>query len=84
MNSIWIDQAQERANVSRFGEKLRTLRKRRGLTVQQLGDLLGVHNSHVVRLEKGTRKPSVDLVLEISRIFQVAADQLIKDELDLD
>ena len=70
--------------MKRFGEKLRILRKQRGLTVQQLGDMLGVHNSHIVRMEKGNRKPSVDLVLKISRVFDVSSDQLIKDELELD
>ncbi len=70
--------------MKRFGEKLRALRTQRGLTVQQLGDMLGIHNSHVVRMEKGQRKPSVDVVLEISRIFDVSADTLIKDELELD
>lgn len=69
--------------MKRFGEKLRILRKREGLTLRQLGQMLGVHNSHVARIEKG-QKPSVELILKLSHIFNVSLDSLMKDELDLD
>ncbi len=67
-----------------FGEKLRVLRKKRGLTRQQLGDMLGVHNSHIVRMEKGNRKPSVDLVLKIAEVFRVTPNQLMLDDQEVD
>ena len=70
--------------MSRIGEKLRALRQRKGLTVRQLGDILGVSNVHIVRIENGQRKPSIDLVDRMSRFFNVSTDQLIKDELELD
>ena len=70
--------------MSRIGEKLRILRQQKGLTVRELGDILGVSNVHVVRIENGQRKPSIDLVDRMSRFFEVSTDQLIKDELELD
>ena len=69
--------------MQRFGEKLHTLRMQRGLTLRELADMLGVHNSHVARIEKG-EKPSVELILKISRLFDVPIDILMKDELELD
>ncbi len=65
-------------NVSRSG-----LRQRRGLTSRALGKLLGVSNAYIIQIENGQRRPSID-VAEISRYFQVPADQLIKDELEVD
>lgn len=70
--------------MERFGEKLLTLRSRHNLTVKQLGDMLGVSDSYVSRLEKGKKTPNVAMLLKISRVFNVSLDQLAKDELDVD
>ena len=69
--------------MKKFGEKLRILRKRRGLTLRQLGSMLDVHYTHVGRIENGL-KPSVDLILKIADIFDVCIDKLMRDELELD
>lgn len=71
-------------NMNKIGEKLHNLRQGKGLTTRQLGNILGVSNVHIVRIENGQRKPSVDLVDRMSRFFEVTTDQLIKDELDID
>jgi transcriptional regulator with XRE-family HTH domain len=69
--------------MKRFGEKLRILRQRERMTLRQLADMLGIHNSHVARIEQG-QKPSVELILKISHLFNISLDQLMKDELELD
>lgn len=69
--------------MKRFGEKLRALRQREGMTLRQLADMLGVHNSYVARIEQG-QKPSVELILKISHLFNISLDRLMKDELELD
>lgn len=66
--------------MQRFGEKLRTLRLRRGLTLQELARELGLHNhSHLSNIETGKRKPSADLIIKIVQYFNIPADQLILD-----
>ena len=70
--------------MSRIGEKLRTLRQRQGLTSRELGSILGVSNAYIIQIENGQRRPSIDLVARMSRFFNIPADILIKDELDLD
>lgn len=71
--------------MQRFGEKLRTLRKQRGMTINQLAQAIGhTTHSHVSELETGKRKPSLDLALRLARFFDVSLDQLVKDELELD
>ncbi len=58
-----------------------TLRKQRGLSLRQLGDMLGVSDSYVGRMEKGKKIPNVAMVIKISHLFDVTTDQLVKDEL---
>ena len=71
--------------MQRFGEKLRTLRTRRGMTLKELALKLG-HSAHgyISELESGKKKPTAELVLNAARLFGVSTDQLLKDELDLD
>ncbi len=70
--------------MKKLGQKLRTLRQQRGLTLRQLADLLGVHNTHLNKIELGKKRPSSDLILQIADLFNVTADQLMRDDLGLD
>lgn len=69
--------------MKQFGRKLKELRKFRNLTLVQLGELLGVHNTYVSQLETGKRIPNAEMILKIADIFEVTCDQLMRDELDL-
>ncbi len=53
--------------------------------MKELASLLG-YSSHtfIAALESGRRKPSAELAVKLSRIFDVTTDQLLKDELQLD
>jgi transcriptional regulator with XRE-family HTH domain len=70
--------------MKRFGEKLSILRKKQGLTVRQLGEMLSVHNTYISQLEKGRRIPNAEMILRIADTFGVTADQLMRDELEVD
>ncbi len=70
--------------MQRFGEKLRTLRKRRGLAQHELAVLLGfASQTYIHFLETGRKFPNVALILKVSDLFGVTTDQLIRDELEL-
>jgi transcriptional regulator with XRE-family HTH domain len=45
--------------------------------------MLAVTRTHVSRMERGEKIPSVPLLLKISDIFGVTADPLSRDELEL-
>jgi transcriptional regulator with XRE-family HTH domain len=70
--------------MKRFGEKLRTLRNRQGLTLRHLAEMLDVSHSYIGQMERDEKIPNVEMVLKISRIFNVSTDVLIKDELGLE
>ena len=71
--------------MDRFGEKLRILRNQNGISLRKLADELGyASHNHLAGIERGERKPSVDLVLKIADIFAVSIDTLLRDEIELD
>jgi transcriptional regulator with XRE-family HTH domain len=70
--------------MTRFGEKLRTLRNKQGLTLRQLGEMVGVSFTFLGKLEKGEKTPNVSMVLRLANVFDVSTDQLIRDELEVD
>lgn len=70
--------------MNRLGEKLRILRQRRGLSQIQLGDMLDVNQTYIGKMERGEKMPNLAMLLKLSRLFNVSADVLIKDELELD
>jgi transcriptional regulator with XRE-family HTH domain len=70
--------------MERFGEKLRILRTRHGLSLRQLSDMLEVSHSYIAKMERGEKTPNVAMVLTVSQIFNVSTDVLIKDELELE
>ncbi len=70
--------------MNKFGEKLRALRKKRELTLRELGAMLGVNHTHIVQLETGRRTPNAAMILKIADTFGVSTDVLMRDELDLD
>lgn len=71
--------------MQRFGEKLRLIRTKHGMSLRQLSTELGF-NSHgyVGDLESGRKKPSLEVVLKIARLFNISVDLLVKDEMEVD
>ncbi|MDM8520929.1 helix-turn-helix transcriptional regulator [Anaerolineales bacterium HSG6] len=69
--------------MSRFGEKLRTLRTQQGLTLQQVADAVGATNSYISKMERGQSLPTIDLALKIARFFEVTVDDLADDSVEI-
>ena len=59
------------------GSRLRESRKKKGLTQEQLGKLVGVGKSTICSYEKETRNPSLETVVEFLNILGVSADYLL-------
>lgn len=70
--------------MQRFGEKLRTLRDRRDISLRELATELGFSShAHLGRIEKGEKTPSAELILKIADFFEVSIDDLMRDEREL-
>lgn len=66
-----------------FSEKLAALRRREGLTQEQLADWLGVTRQSVSKWEGGTAMPELSKLISLSEIFGVSMDVLVKEGLDM-
>ena len=62
------------------GAKIRTLRNELGLSQDALGDLVGVGGSMIKHIERGVKKPSVDLLKRIADVYGCTVDDLLKDD----
>ena len=60
-----------------MGPRLRALRQQRGLTLGEVSEATGVSASTLSRLEGGQRRPNLELLLPLARLFQVPLDDLV-------
>lgn len=60
-----------------FGEILKDLRLKAGLTQKQLADQIGVSKSVVSFYELSERIPSPSVLIKLSSVFHVSADYLL-------
>ena len=63
-----------------FSEKLQEFRKSKGLTQEQLADILYVSRTAVSKWESGRGYPNIDSLKEISKFFSVSVDELLSGE----
>jgi len=59
------------------GTRLRTLRTKRDLTLTDLSETTGISISTLSRLESGTRRPTLELLLPLARAHGVTLDDLV-------
>jgi len=60
-----------------FGERLRELRKQKGLTQQQLGEELRVTTRTIINYEAGRSYPYMDVISRLEDLFHVRIDLLM-------
>lgn len=58
-------------NKSFFGDKLRLARLVKGITQQQLGDLVSTTRQYIHQLESGSRQPAEDVLLALCEALSV-------------
>ncbi len=63
-----------------FEEKLKLLRKKSNLTQEELAEKLCVSRQAITKWENGDGLPDIDNLKEISRLFKVSIDELVKEE----
>ena len=63
-----------------FNEKLQELRKQKGLTQEELAELLYVSRAAISKWESGRGFPNIESLKEISKFFSVSLDELLSGE----
>ncbi len=64
----------------KFGTRIYNLRKGKGLSQSELGDLVGVSNKAVSKWENGEAKPAINQLMKLSKVFNVSMDEIINIE----
>ena len=67
-----------------FADKLIRLRKRMGLSQEELADKMNVSRQAVSKWESGQSVPDLGRILELSTLFNVSTDYLLKDEIEIE
>lgn len=63
-------------------ENMKKIRKNKGWSQSDLADKIGIHLTHVNRIEKGKINPSLDVAFKIAGALGVSLDSLISDNED--
>jgi len=62
-----------------LAEKIQILRKQSGMSQEQLAEKITVSRQAVSKWEQGESFPDIDNIVQLSKIFDVSTDYLLKD-----
>ena len=72
--------AQESTLEVKVGSRLRSLRRSKGWSLDNLADRAGIGASTISRLETGQRRMALDQLVELARALDTTADELLAGE----
>ncbi|MEK5477157.1 helix-turn-helix transcriptional regulator [Paenibacillus sp. FSL R5-0407] len=62
-----------------FADKLQSYRKQKGMSQENLAEVIGVSRQAVSKWESGQSYPEMDKMIALSELFHVTIDHLVKD-----
>jgi len=62
-----------------FGLRVKTAREEQGLSQLKLGEMVGLDQPHISRLERGTSGISTEKLIAIAKILRLSIDDLVSD-----
>ncbi|MCM3617695.1 helix-turn-helix domain-containing protein [Sutcliffiella horikoshii] len=66
-----------------FAEKLKTERKKRGWSQEELAEQLFVSRQSVSKWENGQNYPSIEIIIRLSDLFEITIDELLRSDEEL-
>ena len=60
------------------GNRIRVIRKEKGVTQEQPADILKISVSMMSQIERGSKSISLDLLVDFTEHFQISMDYVIK------
>lgn len=64
--------------VQRLGERIRQLRKFRGLSQEQLGELSGLHTNYIGQIERGEKNLTIETLEKVTSGLRITLDELFR------
>jgi XRE family transcriptional regulator, regulator of sulfur utilization len=62
--------------VVRLGERIRNMRKEKGLSQEQLGELAGLHTNYIGQVERGEKNLTIETLEKIAHGLGVSLEKL--------
>jgi len=62
---------------SRFGERLREVREKRGVSQERLAEVAGLHRTYVSLIERGERNVTIETIEKLAIALDVEIAQLM-------
>lgn len=78
-STVVEDQLEMSREAEIFGKRMRQLRRDAGWTQEQLAEAAGITTTYTSDLERGTKVPSLTIVLRVSRAFRIPVADLLRD-----
>ena len=61
-----------------FGMRVRYLRKRRGMSIEDLALECNINRNYLSDLERGTRNPSIEIISRLSFGLKISLEELFR------
>lgn len=74
-----LDDARAKRVCLVLGARVRELRHERGLTQSDVAERAGVSLKYVSQIERGSRNPTVGVLIQLSRALDVTPERLVAD-----
>ena len=68
-------------NYSLIGNRIKTARKAKGLSQSELSELIDRSVGYMSYIETGSKKPSLETLIQIANALDVTIDELLSDNL---
>ena len=66
-------------NYKLVGQRIRAMRKKRGMTQEQLAELAEISPQHCSGIETGAAKVSLPALIKIANVLEASMDELLMD-----
>lgn len=63
-----------------IGQKIRKVRKSRGLSQEELSEKIGISTTHMSHIETGNTKLSLPVLVDLASVLEVRTDELLFDD----
>ena len=67
-----------------IGQRIRRIRKARGLSQEELAEKIGISTTHMSHIETGNTKLSLPVFVDLADALEVRADELLHDSTSAD
>lgn len=63
----------------KIGKRLKKLRKKRGVSQEELAHLSGVYRTYISHIEVGRYNPSIYILYKIAHALKIPVEELLKE-----